>query len=382
MDDIPKARLIDSLGWEEHAEKSASHAAQFEPLGFELSAERKWIAVSHIQKAIRRGRGDIATAWARALWDADRSYCLFRMGVVAAEEIAGANPALARAFLSTEIKKAWFEERGGFAPFAYFIEQFAASPKDRTSCDIASTASLGHLEGIADKTGKLDFGALRAIATDLDKPTPARITALWLLAGTKKSPRADLGERHGSLMDFLGACGTICPEPDTLFNIDASLRLNKEPNPLALSICRAAQTESSLSTNLTIPTSSFGMGLPCAVDAHTREGRAAIEALLNESADARSIAEPLRAKADKSKLLGSLFFRLEGHETTPSIEYSLCARAQAWHWNRLAKLSGVPAKELAEQARQLLPRLHELRIAQAPWAFETKPAAKISPSGP
>jgi hypothetical protein len=368
--------------WEEHVERCAIHAPKFDPLGFPLTPDRKWIAVSHIQKAIRRGRPEIANAWALQLWDADRSYCLFRMGVIAAEEIAGANPALARAFLSSEIKKTWFEERGGFGAFAYFVDQFAASPKDRTSCDLASTASLSHLAGVADKMGKLDFRALRAIAVDSDKPTPARATALWLLAGTKKSPRADLGDRSGSLMDFLGACGSICPEPDTLFNIDMSLRLNKEPNPLALALCRAAQNEATESPTLAVPTAAFGHGLPCAVDAHTREGRSAIEALLQESPEARALCAPLRDKADKAKLLGSLFFRLEGHETTPHLDYALASRTQAWHWSRLSKLSEFPAKELPALAQGMLPRLHELRQTHAAWAFADKPASRIAPSGP
>lgn len=337
-----------------------------------IDPSQKWIAVSQLQKAIRRGEAASATAWARALWDADPSYGLFRLAVIAAEEVAGADPALARAFLQTEIKKAWFDDRGGFAPLAYFVEAFALSPKDRTSCDLASVASIAHLAGVAPARGAIDYGALRSLAASPAASTPARLSALWLLAGTQKVPNGALGpDRPGRLVDFLGSCMDICPEPDLLVCIDLSLRLNKEPNPIGLALCRAAQRldPPSLRHALDVPTLKIGHGLACAMDAHTREGRLAIGELLADSAQARSICCRLASKNDKQRLLGSTFFHLEGHDVTPRLEYGLARRAQAWHRKRLARIAGMDEPELFSQARELLPDLDSLRRKHAPWAF-------------
>ena len=368
-----------AAGHEDHVIASSSYAPPRAP-SLLISADKKWIAVSQMQKAIRRAEPQIAVEWAHSLWHADRSYGLFRMGVIAAEEVAGANPALARGFLQSEIKREWFDERGGFNSFAYFVDAFARSAKDRTSCDLASTASLSHLQGVAAARGELDYAALRAVAEDVAKPTPARVSALWLLAGTKKSPNPQLGpERHGRLIHFLGACHSICPDADLLACIDLSLRLNTEPNPIALALCRAAQQEAIDSISLSVPSNAVGSGLSCAVDAHTREGREAIERLLASSPLAKDICRPMTSKADKSKLLGSIFFRLEGHEVSPRLSYALSEKAHAWHRRRLARLAERPEEQLFQEALSLLPALDALRMEAAPWAFSTT-ASNMAPA--
>lgn len=361
------------ISHEEHAAASSTFQLHADGLpSISIGSDQKWIAVSQLQKAIRRGEAPTAIAWARSLWDADPSYGMFRMSVIAAEEVAGANPALARAFLQTEIKKVWFDERSGFSSFAYFVEAFALSPKDRTSCDLASVASIAHLSGVAEARGALDYGSLRTLAESSEASVPARMSALWLLAGTQKVSNGALGpDRPGRLVDFLGACMAICPDGDLLVCIDLSLRLNKEPNPIGLALCRAAQKNLPLSTMTTLstPTKKIGSGLLCAIDAHTREGRLAIDALLAGSEPARLICSALSSKADKSKLLGSTFFHLEGHEVAPRLDYPLAQRAQAWQRKKLARIARMDEVDLFEQARKLLPALDTLRHAHALWAF-------------
>jgi hypothetical protein len=357
---------------QEHEAASSDFKSTIEhDLPFMLDPSQKWIAVSQLQKAIRRGEANIALAWAKALWNSDRSYGLFRLAVIAAEEVAGANPALARAFLQTEIKAAWFEHRGGFDALGYFVDAFAQSTKDRTSCDLASVASLTHLSGVAASRGDLDYPALRTLAESSTESVPTRISALWLLAGTQKVSNAALGpDRPGRLVDFLGACMAICPEPDTLVCIDLSLRLNKEPNPIGLALCRAAQAQETQATrHLDVPTRKAGVALLSAVDAHTREGRQALEELLSKSEPARAMCSALSSRSDKTRLLGSIFFRLEGREVTPSLSYPMAQRAHAWHRKHLAHIARVNENELFAQADHLLPELDELRLKNAGWAF-------------
>lgn len=358
---------------EEHAELCSA----FEPgasaqLAPRISEDRKWVAVSMLQKSIRRSRPDLAVAWARALWDADRNYGTFRMAVIASEEIACADPALARGFLQSEIKKGWFDERGGFCSLAYFAAAFARSTKDRTSCDLSACASLSRLEGVAEAKGSLDYKRLRSAALDPGRPIPARVAALWLLAGTQKIPNSQLGApRPGRLTDFLGTCAELDPDADSLACAELSLRLNQEPNSIALSLCRqASKSGFTIVDGLVSPVRTWGPGLTAGLDAHTREGRLALEDLLAESDVAQHLCASMRSKADKSKLLGVLFFRLEGHEATPRMDYELARRSTAWHEARVGSLCQMEPHEAFAAAASLLPRLDELRMARAPWAFE------------
>lgn len=340
--------------------------------GDEILAEQKWMAVSQMQKSIRRGERQLALSWANSLWKCDPAYALFRTGVIAAEEIAGANPALARAFLQTEIKKKWFDDRNGFESYAYFIDGFAQSVKDRTSCDIASIASLTSLPNVKPR-GELDYDLLRKTAEDVSQPVPARVSALWLLAGTQKSPNPNLGmDRPGRLIDYLGACANICNDADVIYCIDMSLRLNKEPNAISLALCRSQQSDGNgVVLELTIPTQKIGRYVLSGVDAHTREGRAAIGELLAASQYAKAMTANLSSHADKTQLLGKVFFRLEGHECSPRLDYELALKTNSWHRKKLAKISRLQEAELFGLANDCLPLLNELRQKQANPQVET-----------
>lgn len=361
--------------WEEHAELSSAFSPDPEAAAaVRIAPDQKWIAVSQLHKAIRRARPEIAVAWARALWEADRSYGLFRMAVIACEEVACADPALARGYLQSEIKRAWFDDRGGFGAMAYFVDAFARSPKDRTSCDLASTASASRLADVdlGGRAGRPDFPALRALAQDEAASAPARLSALWLLAGTRKVPCAELGApKEGHHMSYLGACAAIEPDPDAIACSELSLRLNKEPNGLALPLCRQAQRAAppTIASGARCPTIVRGWGLTAALDAHTREGRAALEELLVAEPGARELCARAGSRADKVKALGSVFFRLEGREVEPRLQYPLAAQADAWHEQRVARLLGIPAPDAFARAEALLPALDELRARQAPWAL-------------
>lgn len=372
------------LSWEEHAEHSSVFTLSSDTdTAVRIEAEQKWVAVSQLQKAIRRAQPEIALAWARALWEADRSYGLFRLAVIACEEVAGADPALARGYLQSEIKRAWFDERGGFRAMAYFVDAFARSPKDRTSCDLSSTASAELLNGInlGGRSGRPDFPALRALAQDDTAHVSERLSALWLLAGTRKVPCAELGApKEGHHMSYLGACATIEPDPDTIACAELSLRLNKEPNGLALPLCRQAQraTPTALISGLVCPTVIRGWGITAALDAHTREGRAALEDLLDGESAARALCAGIGSRSDKIKALGTLFFRLEGREVEPFLDYPLAQQTCAWHDARLALIFSTSALDALTQARALLPALDELRTRRAPWALTTRPQSSLN----
>lgn len=364
---------------------------------FSIPKEQKWMGVSQLQKAIRRGLPDQAEGWARALWDADRSYGLFRMAVIAAEEVAGGDPALAARYLESEIRRDWFNERGGVKAMAFFAREFALAVKDRSSCDLAGLSKRAgsaptDLQGSweqADRFAK-DSDSLAALALDAGIDPRARHRALWLLAGTQRVPApADMiPSTEGDYPYFLSVCERLCPDSDLDTVIRKSFNLNKEPNPIGLALCRSLALSEGSSVSpapLRVPTAVEGHWNLAGVDMHTREGQAAIGNWLKGSAPLKRLMGPVSAWRDKTSLLGYLVFRLEGHDVTPKLTYPTAERIQAWCQTGLSAAIGREDPEpVFRGLAMLLPGLHEQRKISCGLILAPDPrdAAPRAPSQP
>lgn len=357
-------------------ERLSAFAPEPEKQRLSIPKEQKWMGVSQLQKAIRRGLPDQAQAWAHALWNADRSYGLFRMAVIAAEEIAGANPALAARYLESEIRRAWFDERGGVNALTFFAREFALSPKDRSSCDLAGLAKRAG-EAPMDLAGSWEdpsrFASapesLAALALDAGLDPRARQIALWMLAGTHRAPAPArmITPCDGDYPLFLSVCQRLCPEEDLNIAIRKSFALNKEPNPIGLALCRGLALSEGFSVSSApprSPTAVEGDWNLAGVDMHTREGKIAISNWLKGSAPLKRLMGPIDAWSDKTSLLGYLVFRLEGHDVTPKMTYPTAERIQSWSQRGLCSAIGREDPEpVFRGLNTLLPALHELRKA-------------------
>lgn len=347
---------------------SAFNPSDHAPLSLSITPEHKWQAVSQLQKAIRRGQPSLAVEWARALWNADRSYGLYRMAVIAAEEVAGANPELAAAFLRSDIRRAWFEARGGFKAMAYFAFAFAQSPKDRASCDLSGLASASRLLKLSPPLGPNAAASdLSRLALDDTAPAPTRLSALWQLLGTAAIPNPAFGEPfEGDYVEFSRCCAQLCDDPDMLVCIQRSLALNKEPNPIGLALCRRialAEGASVSNDPPSVPTSIRGSYLMAGIDTHTREGKTALASWLSASSEIQRVCAPLPSRAAKLDFLGACIFRLEGHEVTPKLRYPTEDRIQQWKRKMLARSARMEPQELFDLLARLLPELDDHRVA-------------------
>lgn len=309
-----------------------------------ITKEQQWMAVSQLQKAIRRGLPDHAALWIHALWDcskATRAYGLFRMAVIAAEEIAGANPALAARFMETEIKKDWFDAHGVKAAM-FFAREFALSPKDRSSCDLAGIskragAAPARLKGSWKDASSYvtDMDSLSAMALDSSLDLRAREVALWMLAGTSRipAPAEMIPTCTGDLSLFLHTCKQLCPDEDLNLVIQKSLKINKEPNPIGLALCRhyAVSENAQISSDpLFIDNAITDHVLLAGLDMHTREGQKAISSWLQSSEPLKRLLKPISSWKDKNALLGYLLFRAEGHDVTSKLDYQTAQQIQLW----------------------------------------------------
>lgn len=100
----------------------------------------KWVIVSALQKAIRRGHADTAVQCAIALWGDNASYLVRRLGVIVLEDIGIANIKLCAVVMAMLSNVAQIRKMGGYAVIGHVAYLMATSIKSRAACDLVCTA--------------------------------------------------------------------------------------------------------------------------------------------------------------------------------------------------------------------------------------------------
>ncbi len=111
----------------------------------EKTSPHKWLIISALQKSIRMGQSDLALSHAQYLFETDRSYLQYRLGIMLTEDIGIANIDLLNDYLETNISIKNIDSRGGLKFINNIIERACLSNKDRSSCDSAYLASFSGL---------------------------------------------------------------------------------------------------------------------------------------------------------------------------------------------------------------------------------------------
>lgn len=100
--------------------------------------DKKWLLVSGLQKAIRRGRAEKARQCAHAVMGIDSDYLWRRLCVIALEDIGWGNPDVCAMVLAVATNKK-FRATHGEKPLLFFlVDMLAGSIKDRTLCDFVN----------------------------------------------------------------------------------------------------------------------------------------------------------------------------------------------------------------------------------------------------
>ena len=98
----------------------------------DFGADKKFLAISCLQKSIRRGETELARAYASRLFDLERSYLCYRLAVMLIEDVSFGDLELAREYFDTEFAKKNIDERGGKEYVVGLAARAAAAPKDKT----------------------------------------------------------------------------------------------------------------------------------------------------------------------------------------------------------------------------------------------------------
>lgn len=323
-----------------------------------------WLAMSLMQKAIRRGREELALRAAATLFRDSPSRLWRRIGITAYEDIGVADfeaVALATAALKGKV---WRAEIGGeWAVASYVVHRLCAAIKCRAADDLLYVCEYYR----AFERARLDL-TFKPIPVLLDRiagrgALPERALALWFAVGTDRCRSDVLRQRKGDPYPVMDA---LCERgfPDIVVEVcrEGLRKTNEMLAPFLILLTKEARRSARHVEPDNLPPEKMIGEVPgWAYDMHVREGNQAMARFLEEECDtARWIAARIPA-GKRVRFLGGILFRAES---------GLVDRRLRWETGdtlrRMAdfECQGLKPDDVAEAMqllRQDLPKLNEAR---------------------
>ncbi|MFC1672604.1 hypothetical protein ACFL12_00480 [Pseudomonadota bacterium] len=281
---------------------------------FYPQAMSPWIAMSLMQKAIRRGEVDWALTGAAALLQNSPERLWRRLGITAYEDIGVGDfdaVALTTAGLTGKV---WRRGVGGeWAVASFLVQRLCRSVKCRTADDLAMVC-MEHpsLEQARHEFPGLTTPELLEIITG-DGDLPRRALALWYAMGTDRYRGDGLQKRRGEPQAVLDA---LCDHgyPDTVIEVcREGLKKTGEILPAFLTLLwqELEHSDSHVEPD-SIPPEEIINGVPSwAYGFHTRDGKGSLRAFQNmECETTRWLRDTVTLK-DRGHVLGEMLFRIE-----------------------------------------------------------------------
>jgi len=291
--------------------------------------EDKWILVSCLQKSIRKGFTELAQSYAEKLYELERSYLLYRLSIIAIEDIGLGNIKLVHDFLSTEIRKANIEDRGGKDYVLSVVRDLCESVKDRSACDLVSLASFYQEKTNINKSHEEIF-------IDDQSPVVNRVLAGWEILGAKtlKNPLVKNSENN-DLDRFLELNRQIVNDPIIIETIKFAHKIHREPHFISLGLLsylynkekdnkmKIGKFETGQYVEKKYPILMVqNKWLIDGIDWHTKEGKSAIYDFCNENNELiKYLKTMVIDKETIASIVGMLLFRQNGHQVDKRLVY-------------------------------------------------------------
>lgn len=290
--------------------------------------ENRWRTVSCMQKAIRHGDVDMAMNAASAAFGMDASYLFRRLGVTAVEDVGLGCLKGCLMTMAVLGAKAWRQKVGSRKIAVYLAKMLSEAPKDRLCCELVVMVEFDPtLKQYAYEHASLSREELQKIAEDDDEVVQYRMSAVRLLAGTKRFSSQYFPKMNDRPFDdFLKAM--ICAEKPMLFYYLAERGCSRMNESMSLSWYLAAKIAESAKDvevkSYKLPeVVKIGSLTSAGYDMHTREGKIALNKFLKECPEVRKFAEDNEVVGEKRDcLIGFGVFLAEGAAFDKSLSYS------------------------------------------------------------
>jgi hypothetical protein len=288
--------------------------AEFQPPPCDPLTISPWIAMSLMQKAIRRGRKDLALQAAATLLNGSPERLWRRLGCTAFEDIGISDLDTVALVTVAMAGKRYRASLGGEWRVASFLmSRMAEVPRCRASDDLLLAA-----ENHPDfEDARLEFAFrttddLIRIATGTD-PLPIRALAAWFAIGTDRRPSPRLSWRQGDPTAIFNALRGIV-EPCVVDIAQEGFRRTGEVlAPFVGLLWPARQRQTATVENDEFPTElMIGDAPGWAYDVYSREGRAALANFIGGRTEtARWVRDHIPPR-QRLSFLGGIVFRIEG----------------------------------------------------------------------
>jgi hypothetical protein len=323
-----------------------------------------WMAMSLLQKSVRRGRVDLALQAAATLFAGTPDRLWRRCGGIAFEEIGVADPEVLGLVTVALGGKRFRSELGGeWAVASFIVEAMAKANKCRAADDLLMGAELHPaFAAVRHAQAELSNDKLRQIVLS-SASLRERALALWYLLGTDRRPSRHLATRRGEpalAFDALLELGI----PPTIVEIarEGFRKTGKVLCPFVALLVADRSPETTIVTDDEFPPEIMIGNVPSwALDVYSREGRAAYARFLRTDC---ASAQWMRARVSPSRqvaLLGHVVFRVEGGVVRNRLRWKLADELRRQVDFECAGLESREAIEIGELVRADIPILNEVR---------------------
>src|SRR5450631_3962765 len=257
-----------------------------------------WLAMSLLQKAIRRGEGGLAQQAAATLLLIAPERLWRRCGAAAFEEVGVADLQTVSLVTAALAGKRYRATIGGEWKVASFIvDRMTNAPKCRAADDLLLTADnhplyRGARSDLANKATR----ELIRIATG-DAALPVRALATWYAVGTHPRQTKHLTGRRGEPSAlFDGLCENGLPHTAVEIAREGFRKIGEPLCPFVALLCPLAITETPTVQNDVMPPLAMVGDVPSyAYDIYVREGRISLQTFLQgDSETARWVRDHVR----------------------------------------------------------------------------------------
>lgn len=320
--------MLDNIWTEYLCEQLADRLATYKPPQQNyVPLPERWIAMSLLQKASRRGDTKEALRAGRYLLNFDYRMFWRRLCVIAWEDISFGDFDLCGMVTAAAGSKRWREKVGGeWKVASYLIRQLCAVPKNRVTDDIVTIVDHNvSLEDIREELAIASVDTVQSIANISSAPFSHRVIAAWYALGTDKFASDVLYRRKGDVERFFTCFDTDqCPE-----HVLAICRVGLSRSgtilpafiPLLWNDWRQVSEPLGVKSDNDLSTYQLGTIPRYAFDGHTRAGRRYLYWLVNQSTELREYLHTVISKADRNALLRELCFKTIS---------AMCTDRQAW----------------------------------------------------
>jgi hypothetical protein len=289
--------------------------AEFQTPPFKTLTISPWVAMSLMQKAIRRGRKDVALRAAATLLHGSPERLWRRLGCIAFEDVGVADLDTVAAVTAALAGKRCRENLGGeWRVASYIVSRMADAPKCRASDDLLLTAeNHPDLEDARLAFAFRSIDDLIRIATGAD-PLPIRALAAWYAVGTDRRPSRGLSVRQGEADAVFNALRQTRTLASVIQIAWEGFRKTSEVLCLFLTLlwpvreCQTVRIESD-----ELPAEMMIGDVPgWAYDVYSREGRAALAYFIEGQKEAARWVRAHIPPRQRIAFLGGIVFRVEG----------------------------------------------------------------------